>query len=144
VPTFSKRSQTVLSTLHEDLQDICNIVIQHRDCTLLEGTRDVAAQQKAFDEGKSKARPGKSPHNFTPSFAVDIAPYPIPDWNNPDPEVKKKVQEDFLNFATFVKGVAAGLGVGLTWGGDFKSFYDGPHFELTNWLALSKLPPSPK
>lgn len=135
MPKFSKRSLDVLATLHEDLQDICNVVIKHRDVVLLEGTRSPAAQQKAFDEGKSKARPGQSPHNYSPSFAFDMAPFPIPDWNNPSPAVQAKVKAEFEDMALFVKGVAAGLGIAITWGGDFKSFSDSPHFELTDWVS---------
>ena len=34
------------------------------------------------------------------------------------------------DIARAMKKSAAGLGIGIRWGGDFNSFYDGPHFEL--------------
>lgn len=135
---FSKKSKENLSTAHEDLQEIFNIVVKQRDCMILQGHRSSADQQKAFDEGRSKAPPGKSPHNSCPSYAVDAAPYPLPDWNSKDPKVQAAVLKEFRDFSIYVKGVAAGLGVELTWGGDFKSLYDGPHFELTNWKAMKQ------
>lgn len=138
MPEFSKKSRDLLATAHEDLQEIFGIVVKHKDCIILQGFRSAEAQQAAFDSGKSKAPPGKSPHNSSPSYAIDAAPYPIPDWNNPDPKVQAQVLKEFREFAIFVKGVAAGLGVDLTWGGDFKSFPDSPHFELTEWKAMKQ------
>jgi peptidoglycan L-alanyl-D-glutamate endopeptidase CwlK len=36
----------------------------------------------------------------------------------------------YAQLAAAVKGAAQKLGVAITWGGDWPSFPDGPHFEL--------------
>lgn len=96
-------------------------VIKYRDCTIICGERDKFAQEKAFSEGKSKAHWGSSKHNYRPSLAVDVMPYPI-NWDDLD---------GLREFAGFVLGVAAVMQIPVRWGGHFKNFFDGPHFELT-------------
>ncbi len=128
LPHFSKTSQRRLATCDERLQRIFNTVIQRYDCSVLEGHRGKESQEKAFREGKSKARFGQSKHNPFPSRAVDVAPYPI-DWND---------REYFCHFAGYVKAVADTMGIRIRWGGDWnmnnrstdESFSDMPHFEL--------------
>ena len=41
----------------------------------------------------------------------------------------------FDQFAPLVKETP-----GITWGGDFKSFKDRPHYELTAWRVMVKKP----
>ena len=120
MPNFSARSLERLRTCHEDLQRLFLAVIEEYDCTILEGHRGQAAQDKAFAEGKSKLRWPNGKHNKMPSMAVDVAPYPI-DWNN---------TKRFKEMAVVVKRVAAELGIDVKWGGDWKSFVDMPHWEL--------------
>lgn len=88
--------------------------------------RSDADQQKAFDTHHSKARPGESAHNFNPSLAIDVAPFPI-DWND---------LERFDVMARCMKDAAAKAGVAITWGGDWPHFKDYPHFELTHWREI--------
>jgi peptidoglycan L-alanyl-D-glutamate endopeptidase CwlK len=103
-------------------------VINDFDCIVLEGYRNEEAQNRYFEEGKSKLRYPHSKHNKQPSLAVDIAPYPV-DWND---------RERFYYFAGYVKATAAQMGIPLRWGGDWDSdtfvhdqtFFDLPHFEL--------------
>lgn len=128
MPSFSKRSRDKLETCDIQLQLIFNEVIQHWDCTILEGTRTKETQDEYFRTGRSKVQYPNSKHNSNPSLAVDVAPYPI-DWND---------LERFRAFGGFVLGVAAMMDVKLRWGGDFnmnrdfkdQSFVDMPHFEL--------------
>jgi len=75
-------------------------------------------------DGKSK----KSKHNYLPSLAVDVAPYPI-DWNN--------IQR-FKDMAKSYIESAKEEGIKIVWGadwdmdGDIKEhkLIDYPHFEL--------------
>ena len=128
MPKFGKRSMSKLETCHEDLQQIFYQVIKHFDCTVTEGHRGEEAQNKYFEEGKSKVKFPKGRHNSYPSRAIDVAPYPI-DYNDLD---------RFYYFAGFVKGVAAMLDIPIRWGGDWNDdtqvkdtgFKDLPHFEL--------------
>lgn len=120
MPAFGRFSEARLKTCHQDLQDLFNEVIKHKDCTVIQGHRGRAEQEAAFAEGKSKARFGQSKHNSVPSNAVDVMPYPI-NWND---------KEGVRDFANFVLGVAAVMGIKIKWGGHFRSFFDGPHYEL--------------
>jgi peptidoglycan L-alanyl-D-glutamate endopeptidase CwlK len=146
MPVFSKKSQSILSKAHEDLQDLFNLVIERFDCTIICSVRSAEDQQKAFDSGHSKAKPGQSPHNFEPSFAVDVVPASVLggevrrgkktyklDWNSRDPQIQQLVREEFFLMAGHVKAAIAELGLSIQWGGDFKSFEDLPHWEISDW-----------
>ena len=39
-------------------------------------------------------------------------------------------RDELFEFVGIVKGVAAQLGIRVRWGGNFKTFFDGPHWEL--------------
>lgn len=134
MPIFGERSQNNLKTCHDDLIVLFNEVIKHADCSVICGYRDKQAQEEAFKTGKSKARWLQSRHNYLPSMAVDVVPYPV-DWGD---------TKRFYLFAGYVKGVADQLyqigamthklRVGADWDGDFEikdqNFHDLPHFEL--------------
>lgn len=122
MPHFSNKSKARLESCDPELQRLFNEVIKHRDCTILEGHRGRERQDRFFAEGKSKLKYPMSKHNMIPSRAVDVAPWPL-DWDD---------KAGFDAFGHFVLGVAATLGIDIRWGGNFKSFYDGPHFELKN------------
>ncbi len=128
MPKFGGPSRRRLETCDVDLQHLFNEVIRHFDCKVIWGHRDKEAQNKAFDDGNSEKKWPNSNHNIKPSRAIDVAPYPV-DWE----DVKR-----FRYFAGFVKGMAAAMGVGLRWGGDWdgdtdlndQHFNDLAHFEL--------------
>lgn len=126
--TFSKKSLDKLNSCHLDLQKLFLEVVKHYDCTILCGYRSQKDQEKALKEGNSKLGWPNSPHNKSPSLAVDVVPCPI-DWNN---------TKAFYHFAGFVRATALQMGVNLIWGGDWDSdfdlidqkFNDLPHFEI--------------
>ena len=129
MPKFSDRSLHRLTTCHTDIRRVLHKAIERGpDFTILCGHRDQEEQDKAFAEGKSQLRYPRSKHNKLPSLAVDIAPYPI-DWND---------LNRFRFLAGYVLGIAAGMDVGLRWGGDWdrdyeekdERFRDMPHFEI--------------
>jgi hypothetical protein len=132
MPKFGDTSQKRLATCHPDIQMVMNEVIKHFDCSIICGFRGRLEQEEAFSDGRSKARFGESPHNFT--FAVDVVPYPI-DWED---------RERMTYFAGQVMATARNLGIKLRWGGDWdmdteledNSFDDLPHFELLNWREM--------
>lgn len=125
---FSVRSLKKLNECHPDLQLIFNEVIKEFDCSVLCGYRTEEEQDELFRKGMSKVRYPDSNHNYQPSNAIDVAPYPI-DWED---------RERFYFFAGHVLGIASQLGIKLRHGGDWDSdkdikdqkFYDLPHFEL--------------
>lgn len=73
------------------------------------------------DERVTNARGGQSPHNFRPALAFDIA---------------FQTKSRKLDWSTRLFEQFAGLmkrSANVTWGGDFKTLPDRPHFELTDW-----------
>jgi hypothetical protein len=119
---FSRQSADKLKTCDKRLQKLFNTVILHRDCSVIWGHRGEKAQNKAYKRGNSKVQWPNSNHNRRPSGAVDVMPYPI-DWGD---------RERLVDFANFVEGVAAGLGIKVKWGGRWENFFDGAHWELKN------------
>lgn len=130
MPSYSLKSQVLLKTCHPDIQKVFNLVIKVTDVKILCGHRGRAEQDKAFDGGTSKARWGKSKHNKTPSDAVDAVPYPV-EWPQDTDTRREYVRKigRFYFMAGVVLAVAFMLRIPLRWGGHFKSFFDGPHFE---------------
>lgn len=137
---LSRTSKKRLDTCNEKLQNIVKEVLYYMDVTVLEGNRCKEAQEEALRKGNSRACFGASPHNYYPSFAVDIAPYPIPMtvkngkkvWDDNSP----KWNELFCIFDMIAKQ----QGVAITWGGNFKTLVDKPHYEMTDWKKLITTP----
>ncbi len=135
--SFSSTSKARLATCHPDLQTLFEEVVRHFDCTIVQGHRSPAEQQRLYAQGRTEPGPvvtqidgvtKLSSHNKSPSLAVDAVPYPI-DWND---------RERMTLFAGVVLGIAFRLGINVRWGGDWdrdtevndNSFDDLPHFEL--------------
>lgn len=131
---WGKRSLSRLSTCHDDLQRLMTAALEHPDCpsdmTIVFGHRSNAEQNELYAQGRTKpgrvvtnAKAGQSRHNSWPSEAVDVIPYVNGsgswDWDDINP------------MADHIKRVAANLGIKVTWGGDFRSFRDGAHWEMT-------------
>lgn len=122
---YSTRSRERLSECDERLQRLFEEVDRRgHECTIITGYRGREAQEQAYHDGMSKAHFGESPHNVSPSRAVDAAPYPI-DW---------KDEPRFVAFATDVQQIAAEMNIRIKWGGDFKTIHDLDHFELDEEL----------
>jgi peptidoglycan L-alanyl-D-glutamate endopeptidase CwlK len=117
---FSKFSKNNLKGADPRLQKLFNEVIKGYDCRVICSVRGKEEQNRLVKEGKSQLIFPKSKHNKTPSLAVDVIPYPV-DWNDID---------RFIHFGGYVQGVADTLGIKITWGGNWKSFKDYPHYQL--------------
>ena len=135
---FSKRSKGNLATADEKLQLLFNEVIKEIDCTIICGHRTPEEQFELFKNGRERVdgwwtvtdkskvvtnldgTTKKSRHNYYPSKAVDVVPYPL-DWNDID---------SFKLLASVVKRKALELGIDVEWGGDWKSFKDYPHWQI--------------
>ncbi|MFW3388221.1 UNVERIFIED_CONTAM: M15 family metallopeptidase [Kocuria sp. CPCC 205274] len=88
------------------------------DVTVLEGIRSHDRQVQLYKEKRTQTLQSK----HLTGDAVDLAPYPI-DWNNWD---------RFRQMADCVLDAAKELKVNVVWGGNWKTFKDGPHFQLGN------------
>jgi peptidoglycan L-alanyl-D-glutamate endopeptidase CwlK len=132
---FGKKSLQQLATVREDLRAVLKETIKVVDFSVIEGRRDKEAQDKAFAEGRSKVRFPRSAHNAIPpelSKAADCVPYPII-W--PDPEKQDifkyaRAMGRFYFLAGVIYGIAHMMKVNVRWGGFFKRWFDGPHYEV--------------
>lgn len=132
MPSFSKVSNSRLSTCHPSLVLVAKAAIKVIDFSVISGHRDKKSQDAAVAAGNSKTPWPKSRHNKIPSEAMDLAPYPI-DWSN-----KPKAVARFYLLAGVVIAEAYDLGIKLRWGGDWdgdwdlydQNFDDLGHFEL--------------
>jgi peptidoglycan L-alanyl-D-glutamate endopeptidase CwlK len=114
------KSLQKLEGVHEDLVKVVKRAIEltDTDFTVGEGLRTKERQAKLFAEGKSKTLNSK----HLTGRAVDL-------WVLKDGKVTwEKAAYD--NLAPFVKQAAKELEINIRWGGDFKGFFDGPHYEL--------------
>lgn len=142
MPRWSNSSKAKLATCHTLIQNVMNEVIKHFDCKIIFGHRTSEEQYELYLEGRTQ-RDGYtklSYHNYSPSLAVDVAPYPI-QWPDEDgiteAEAKDRLRK-FQVFGGFVLGVARAMDVPLFWGNDWDGdwdmletkFRDLPHFEL--------------
>ena len=139
---WGARSVSRLQTCHLLLVTLFTRVIRRPDLPLdlsvLCGHRTREEQDAAVARGASRLRWPKSKHNRTPSHAVDVAPFvggavswAWPHYHAVAPAIR----------AEWAAMQAEGLvpaGVGLVWGGDWQSFPDGPHWELS---GLDDVPP---
>ena len=122
---FSKLSLERLATCHQDLQRLMHAVMadQIMDFSILCGFRDKQDQNDAVKRGTSELCWPHGRHNHKPSLAVDIAAYPI---NNFDDDNTFRTKE----LAKFVKLKAKELKIPVFWGGDWTHFKDIYHFQL--------------
>lgn len=125
---FSERSLRNLKGVHPDLVAVIEEALQSSpvDFIVIEGVRTKERQQELFDQGFSKTMNSK----HLTGHAVDL--WPI------DPNTGKAVSGRnnarlwalYKQVAPAVKQAADDLGVEVSWGGDWKKFKDGPHFEI--------------
>ena len=116
--TLGKRSLQNLSGVHPDLVAVVKraIEITEQDFSVIEGIRNINRQRELVKTGKSTTMNSR----HLTGHAVDIAPWPISwDW------------EYFYPIADAMKQAAEELEVDLEWGGDWKSFPDAPHWQLS-------------
>jgi|TARA_R110000851_G_scaffold7651_2_gene29570 hypothetical protein len=116
--TLGNRSLQNLSGVHPDLVAVVKraVEITEQDFSVIEGIRNINRQRELVKTGKSTTMNSR----HLTGHAVDIAPWPISwDW------------EYFYPIADAMKQAAEELDVALEWGGDWKSFPDGPHYQLS-------------
>ena len=141
---LSKVGSERLSTCDEKIQRVFKRVIQEFDFTVTCGHRTKGEQLQLFKQGRTLTngewiKTGKTvtnidgykkigKHNYYPSKAIDICPYPI-DWND---------LGRFKDLHKVVMRVASEEWVELVWGADWDSdgdiaehsLQDYPHYEL--------------
>ena len=117
---LGQRSLNRLSGVHPDLVRVVKkaAAISDLDFSVLEGVRTVDRQKELVKQGASKTMNSR----HITGHAVDIAPV-----------IHGKISWDwpvYYRLAKIIKDAAAAEKVPLQWGGDWRSFKDGPHWEL--------------
>lgn len=114
------RSEQRLQGVHPDLARVIQRAANACPVSFIvtEGVRDVKRQEALVAAGASKTMNSR----HLTGHAVDLAPV-----------IAGQVRWDwppFHEIAAAVKQAAAAEGVAIVWGGDWRTFKDGPHFEL--------------
>ncbi len=124
---FGARSLARLDGVHPDLVRVmkraigCSVL----DFSVIEGKRTLARQKQLMASGATRTMNSR----HLTGHAVDVAPY-----------VGGTIRWDwplYHQLAAIIKKAAADEQVPITWGGDWVSFRDGPHWELT-WKAYPR------
>ena len=111
--------------VHPDIKKLMIEAIKDTpiDFTIIETVRTLKKQKEYYSKGKSKTLKSRhipSSNKSGMCEAVDAVPYPV-NWDN----IKR-----FVILADHIKSKAKELNIPITWGGDFKNFFDAPHYEL--------------
>ncbi|WP_348622996.1 M15 family metallopeptidase [Paenibacillus peoriae] len=106
---------------------------------ITQGLRTIDEQNGLYAQGRTKpgqivtnARGGYSYHNF--GVAIDFALL-LPDGKNVSWDMKRDGDGDGI--ADWDEVVAEAKRIGWNWGGDWRSFKDYPHFEMTFGLSTA-------
>jgi peptidoglycan L-alanyl-D-glutamate endopeptidase CwlK len=122
--TLGERSLARLNGVHPDLARVVHkaAAMSDLDFTVLEGLRTLERQKMLFAQHATKTM--RSRH--LDGHAVDLAPM-----------LNGEISWDwplYHRLAGIVKAAAQLEGVQIEWGGDWRTFRDGPHWQLP-WAA---------
>jgi peptidoglycan L-alanyl-D-glutamate endopeptidase CwlK len=116
---FSARSKRALVGVHPDLVRVAEraIEITDVDFVVTEGVRTRVRQQQLYTAGATTTLNSR----HLTGHAIDVAAWVREiRWDGPL----------YRRIADAMKAASKELGVPIVWGGDWKTFKDGPHFEL--------------
>ena len=124
---FSKRSLNNLKGVHPDLVRVVRgaLELTEVDFVVVEGIRTLEKQRQYVESGASKTMNSR----HLTGHAVDLIAW-----------VGMTVNWDLINYekiAAAMKEAGRELGIPVEWGGDWKTFKDGPHFQLP-WKEYPK------
>ncbi|WP_379143752.1 M15 family metallopeptidase [Paenibacillus sp. sgz500992] len=140
------KSAGSLGKLHPVLQAAADELIQRSyakgvPIIITQGMRTIAEQNALYAQGRTKkgpivtnARGGSSYHNY--GLAIDFALL-LPDGNNVSWDMNRDGDSDKVPDWQEVAEVAKQLG--FEWGGDWTSFKDYPHLQMTFGLTTAQL-----
>ena len=124
--TLNKKSIDRLSGVHPDLVAVIKLAIELSDINfqVTEGVRSKARQEQLVKAGASKTMNSR----HLTGHAVDLAAL-----------INDSVRWDwplYFKIADAMKQAASQLKISIEWGGDWKTFKDGPHFELSREIKV--------
>ena len=117
---LGSKSLAKLNGVHPDLVKVVKAAIQlsEVDFTVLEGLRTLTRQKQLLAAGATRTLNSR----HLTGHAVDLGAL-----------IGGTVRWDwplYFKIADAMKAAAADLGIPLEWGGDWRTFKDGPHFQL--------------
>ena len=120
------KSLSTLKGVHPDLVKVVKRAIELTECdfTITEGLRTKERQAQLLKEKKTTT----SNSRHLTGHAVDLAAWVIPEGSE-----KATISWDWKYYhqiADAMKKAASELKIPIEWGGDWKTFKDGPHFQL--------------
>lgn len=117
---LSQRSKDRLKGVHPDLVKVVERAIEltEVDFTVREGVRSKSRQEKLVELGASQTMNSRHLTGHAVDLGAVVAGQVRWDWPL------------YHRIADAMKAAAEELGTPLTWGGDWETFPDGPHFEL--------------
>lgn len=136
--TFSLSATSLrrLAVVHPDLIRVAVLGIQRSpiDFAVSEGAREIERQRELLAKGWSKTLSSKhliQPDGFAHAFDI-VAVGDLDRDGDVDAQDKALTWDRglYTEISAAMLGAAATLGVRVRWGGSFKSFFDGPHYEL--------------
>jgi len=119
--SWSSRSLGNLKGIHPDLRRVMDRALRESplDFIVIEGLRSEERQRQLVTQGASRTMNSR----HLTGHAVDLLPI--------GPNGRAAFDWPLYHrLAPAVKAAAEAEGVKIVWGGDWKSFKDGPHFEL--------------
>lgn len=121
---LGSRSLSRLEGVHPDLVKVVKraAVLSDIDFTVLEGLRTKTRQKQLMAAGATRTMNSRHLTGHAVDLGVMVGGTVRWDWPL------------YHKLAVFVKQAAADLNIPIQWGGDWKSFKDGPHWEL-KWSA---------
>ena len=127
-PNLLARDILRLQGVHPHLVAIVIAARARMPFIVVEGLRTAERQQQMVAEGKSQTM--RSRH--LTGHAVDLCPWKDRNGNRvvEQSEIDWSDIPSFRHVADEMKAAADALGYPIEWGGDWRSFYDGPHFQL--------------
>lgn len=115
---LDERSRKKLEGVHPDLVKVVEHAADVLEFIVTEGLRTKERQQQLFNAGATRTLNSR----HLTGHAVDLAAL-----------VHGEVRWDwplYSKIADTMKDVARTLNIPIVWGGDWRTFKDGPHFEL--------------
>jgi hypothetical protein len=139
---LNRRSRIALRNVHPDLIRVLELAASRSDIPFIvtSGLRTAAEQNQMYKRGASKLDGYRKRSYHQDGLAADVAVCTDLTF--------KRVTWDwtpYYKLSKIIKKAAADLGVSLTWGGDWKTFKDGPHYQIprrlypNKWMSPSRI-----
>ncbi len=125
---WSKSSRSKLEGVHPDLRRVMDRALKEApfDFRITEGLRTIERQKQLFALGASRTLASR----HLTGHAVDLVPLVDLDKDGKIETEELYAWPLYNVLAPAIKSAAARENVPIVWGGDWKTFRDGPHWEL--------------